>query len=230
MPSPGYPGTATIRAVTLALDGTLCRYCESADTLLDRAFEQVGVEPFFTAAEYHDRVGRYLDATDTRAELREDCFADLAERRDRDRRVGRRVAAAYATMRDHADVEPLPGALAAVDRLAAAYPLALVTNGPPEIQTQKLRTLNLANRFDVTVHAGYDTLAKPDPAPFIDAVHGLGLPPASVVHVGDSVRVDVWGADAAGMQTALLGNEGAGPTRPHYTLASMRDLADPPWI
>jgi putative hydrolase of the HAD superfamily len=229
MPSHGVPGTATVRAVTLDLDGTLCRYRESAATLLDRAFRTVGVDPLFTAAEYRERRHRYLDGTDTRAELREACFADMAEHRGHDPAVGRRVAAAYGGLREHGDVEPLPGALAAVDRLAEEYPLALVTNGPPEIQAPKLATLGLDDAFDDRVHAGYDTLAKPDPAPFIDAVSALGVPPASVVHVGNSVHADVWGADAAGMQTALLDGEEADHTRPHYRLASMADLVDPPW-
>jgi putative hydrolase of the HAD superfamily len=118
---------------------------------------------------------------------------------------------------------------AAVDRLAAAYPLALVTNGAPEIQARKLETLGLTDTFDSVVHAGYDTLAKPDPAPFIDAVTALGVPPASVVHVGNSVHADVWGADAAGMQTALLRGGETDHTRPHYLLASITDLQDPPW-
>jgi putative hydrolase of the HAD superfamily len=229
MPHGGVPGTASVRAVTLGLDGTLCRYRESAETLLERAFERTGVDPFFTAAAYRERAGRYLDGTDTRAELREACFADIAERRGRERAVGRRVATVYAGLRDHGDVEPLPGALGAVERLAGSYPLALVTNGAPEIQAQKLSTLGLEGAFDVRVHAGYDTLAKPDPAPFIDAVRRLEVPPASAVHVGDSVRADVWGADAAGMQTALLDGHEERPPRPHYRLASMRDLADPPW-
>jgi putative hydrolase of the HAD superfamily len=223
-----------VEAVTLDIDRTLCEYRRSTADLLAEAFAEVGVEPFFTAEEYRSRMFRYVPRTDTKAELREACFVDLAEERGHDRAVGRRVAAVHTRLRDHTAVDPIPGAPAAVEALAERYPLAVVTNGAPEIQTPKLETLGLTGVFETVVHAGYDTLAKPDPAPFLDALDALGSAAPATVHVGDG-RDDVLGADAAGMRTAWLRREGARDatgrpgTRPHFELGSMHDLVDPPW-
>jgi len=224
-----------VEAVTLDIDRTLCEYRRSTADLLAEAFDTVGVDPFFTAGEYRDRMFRYVPRTDTKAELREACFADLAAERGHDRAVGRRVAAVHTNLRDHRDVEPVPGAREAVAALAERYPLAVVTNGAPENQAPKLDELGLADRFETVVHAGYDTLAKPDPAPFLDALDALGTAAPATVHVGDG-RDDVLGADAAGMRTAWLRRSdaeldatGRPGTRPHFELGSMRELLDPPW-
>jgi putative hydrolase of the HAD superfamily len=219
-----------VAAVTLDIDRTLCAYRRPSADLLAEAFERVGVEPFFEAREYHRRMFRYVPRTETKAELREACFADLAEERGLDRSVGRRVAVAHTRLRDHRAVDPVPGALAAVEALGRRYPLAVVTNGAPEIQQPKLAELGLTDAFETVVHAGYDTLAKPDPAPFMDALDALGTSAPATVHVGDSDD-DVLGADAAGMRTAWLRREGRDPpsTRPHFVLDSMADLVDPPW-
>jgi putative hydrolase of the HAD superfamily len=219
-----------VQAVTLDIDRTLCEYRRPTGELLAAAFDRVGVEPFFDAADYRERLFRYVPRTDTKAELREECFGDLAEARGHDRAVGRRVAVAHTRLRDHRDVTPVPGAPGAVERLAERYPLAVVTNGAPETQTPKLEALGLADAFETVVHAGYDTLAKPDPAPFLDALDALGTPAPATVHVGDAGD-DVLGADAAGMRTAWLRRDGDPPpgTRPHFELDSMHDLHDPPW-
>jgi putative hydrolase of the HAD superfamily len=223
-----------VEAVTLDIDRTLCEYHRSTEDLLAAAFDEVGVEPFFSAREYRDRMFRYVPRTDTKAELREACFADLAEERGHDRAVGRRVAAVHTGLRDHREVDPVPGAREAVAALAERYPLAVVTNGSPEMQTPKLDELGLADAFETVVHAGYDTLAKPDPAPFLDALDALGTSAPATVHVGDG-RDDVLGADAAGMRTAWLRREdeadatGRPGARPHFELGSMHDLVEPPW-
>lgn len=222
-------GTA-IEAVFLDLDGTICEYRQSTADLLAQSFDDLGIEPFFTATEYREQLFSQVVTDETKAERREQAFVDLAERRDRDPSVGRRLAAVYAGRRDHSDVEPLPGALAAVESLGAAYDLALVTNGGPEMQDPKLRTLGIADDFDLVVYAGYDTAPKPEPGPFHEAMYSLGVAPGRVVHVGNAVRTDVWGADAAGIRAALLDWDGEDPpTAPDYRLGSMHDLQDPPW-
>lgn len=222
-------GNAT-EAVFMDLDGTICEYRRSTEELLSRAFDELGVEPFFTADEYREQLFSQVVTDETKAERREQAFGSLAERRDRDPSVGRRLAALYAGLRDHGDVEALPGALAAVDSLGAAHDLALVTNGGPEMQDPKLRALGIADAFDLIVYAGYDTAPKPEPGPFHEAMYTLEVSPGKVVHVGNSIRTDVWGADAAGIRAALLDRDGTDPpTAPEYRLESMHDLQDPPW-
>ncbi|WP_299270018.1 HAD family hydrolase [Halorientalis sp.] len=216
-------------AVFLDLDGTLCEYRRSRAELLATAFDELGVDRFFTPAEYRNKLFMQVVTDETRAERREMAFAALAEESGRDPAVGRRLAALYASMRDHSDVEPLPGALAALDSLGEAYDLALVANGGPETQDPKLDALGIRDVFDVIVYGGYDTAPKPEPGPFHEALYALDTAPRRAVHVGDTVHKDVRGADGAGIQAALL-TDGSEPTStPDYVLSSMADLENPPW-
>ncbi|WP_255148823.1 HAD family hydrolase [Halorarius halobius] len=216
-------------AVLFDVDDTLCRYRRSGGELLEAAFDDAGVDPFFDVEAYHRRYGEFMADTDGVAELRRACFATLAEERGRDPEVGRAVADAFAAERDHRAVDPLPGAREAVDRLAEDHAVGVVTNGDPGMQSQKLEGLGLADAFEVVVHAGYDAPAKPDPEPFRRALSTLDVTPERAVHVGNSLTSDVAGAHNAGLGAAWL-DQGVDPDpQPHYVLDSMRDLHAPPW-
>lgn len=219
----------SVEAVTLDLDGTLCEYRESSAELLARSFDQLDVEPFFTAEEYRQQLYVQVVTDETKAERREEAFTTLAERADHGSKLGRQLATVYASMRDHADVKPLPGAVEAVEYLRDRYALGLVTNGGPETQDPKLSTLGIADAFDEVVYGGYDTAPKPEPAPFHDAIRALDARPRRVIHVGNSVESDVWGADAAGIGAALVSTENQHMTAPDYLLGSLGELTPPPW-
>ena len=165
---------APVDAVCFDLDDTLCAYRRTGAELLDIAFADAGVEPFFTVEDYHARYAEFVADSDGVADLREACFAAIAADRGRDPAAGRAVARAYAAERDHRAVRPLPGAREAVARLSADHSLALVTNGSAPMQSRKLDALGLADAFETVVHAGYDTPPKPEPDPFHRALADLG--------------------------------------------------------
>lgn len=221
--------TTPVETVLFDIDDTLCEYRRSGREVLAGAFETVGVEPFFDIDAYESRYGEFVDATDTVADLRAECFTAIADERGRDPALGRAVAEAYATERDHRDVRALPGALAAVEGLAEEYRVGVVTNGAPGMQAKKLASLGLTDAFETVVHAGYDAPSKPDPEPFHRALSTLDGDPASTVHIGNSLASDVAGARAAGIRAVWL-DDGTDPTPiPEYTLSSMAELANPPW-
>jgi putative hydrolase of the HAD superfamily len=75
-------------------------------------------------------------------------------------------------------------------------------------------------------------VAKPDPAIFRIALDALGVPAGqTVLHVGDSLRYDVAGAHAAGLQPVHMDPYGFCPVpggHPHVrSLAELADLARP---
>ncbi len=220
------------RAVLFDLDDTLCTYRRGGGELLEAAFDRVGVDPIFTVHEYHERYPEFVDDSDGVRDLRRACFAALAADAGRDPEVGRAVARAFADERDHGNVDPLPGAAEAVERLADEYRLGLVTNGGPEMQSRKLSALGLADAFETVVYAGYDVPAKPAPDPFDRALETLSTAPERAVHVGNSLSSDVAGANAAGVASAWLGDDrpddDLDPT-PDYRLTALRELLDPPW-
>lgn len=215
--------------VLFDVDDTLCTYRRDAAAVLDAAFAAVGVEPFFEASAYHDRYAEFVDETDGIEDLRRECFAAIAADDGRDPAVGRAVADAFARERDHTNVEPLPGSLAAVETLAADHRIGVVTNGAPEMQAAKLRGLGLADAFETVVHAGYDARAKPHPEPFERALDALDTPADRAVHVGNSLSSDVAGAHAAGVASAWLDAGTTPEPTPTYTLSSMGELTRPPW-
>jgi folylpolyglutamate synthase/dihydrofolate synthase/REG-2-like HAD superfamily hydrolase len=67
-----------------------------------------------------------------------------------------------------------------------------------------LAKLDLDQYFDVIIVSAETGHHKPAPEIFRDAAGQLQVPPASILHVGDSRREDVEGAQAAGFQALLL--------------------------
>lgn len=224
-----------VDAVLFDVDDTLCEYRRGADELLAAAFEAVGVEPYFDVRAYYDAYEDLVDDSRDMDDLRERCFERLSRERGRDPSVGVAVAEAYARERDHGNVRPLPGAVDAVERAATDHHVGVVTNGAPAMQRRKLAALGLADAFETTVYAGYETPAKPAAEPFERALADLGVAADRAVHVGNSLVSDVPGARAAGLRAAWLARNGADvppdlDPKPDYRLGSMRELADPPWL
>jgi putative hydrolase of the HAD superfamily len=98
----------------------------------------------------------------------------------------------------------LPGAIELVARLAAAVPVALVTNGPPDIQWLKIEQAGIASYLSAVVISGETGFGKPDPASFGRALELLDVPPEGAVMVGDSWERDVTGALAVGMRAVWI--------------------------
>ena len=217
----------TYEAVLFDVDDTLCRYRRTGDELLAAAFERTGADPFIALEEYHDRYPEFVDNSDSVIDLRAQCFAAIAEEKGRDPSVGRRIAAVYADERDHGNVEPLAGVESALGAVGDR-PLGVVTNGAPAMQSAKLEALGLADAFDVVVHAGYDTPAKPSPAPFEAALSALSVRPEQAVHVGNSLRSDVAGARAAGVGAVWLAEEADPSTvpdpEPDHAISTLSEL------
>jgi len=82
-------------------------------------------------------------------------------------------------------------------------------------------------RVGVVVDSGRVGVSKPDPAIFRIALDGLGVPPSrAVLHVGDSLRYDVTGALAAGLQPVHLDPHGFCPAPDgHPHVRALAELA-----
>jgi putative hydrolase of the HAD superfamily len=224
--------TDAVDAVLFDLDDTLCEYRRTSGELLRESFDAVGVEPFFDVTEYYAAYERIVndDDHDGMRELRERCFADLADEYGYSRDLAYAMADHYAESRDHTNVDPLPGAAAAVDALAGEYDLGVVTNGAPEMQAEKLSALDFADVFQTVVYAGYDTPAKPEPDAYHAALADLDVTTDRAVHVGNSLDTDVPGAHNAGVRSAWLSDGTPDPEPvPHYTVDRLDELATPPW-
>lgn len=119
-----------------------------------------------------------------------------------------RIVEAYA-----AEVRPAPGAAELLGRLSAAgVRLALVSNGPVDMQRAALRNLGFERHFRAVLISGDRDVAARKPAAriFSLACTGLESVPERTLMIGDNPEADIAGALGYGMHAVLIGSEQAG--------------------
>jgi putative hydrolase of the HAD superfamily len=104
----------------------------------------------------------------------------------------------------------------ALKRLHRDWCLGVVTNGLPAVQAGKVDALGLRPLVDTIVFAEEHGTrrGKPDRAPFVAALHRLGVAPARAVFVGDDDHCDLFGAARVGLRTVFFGGYRRGPIEP----------------
>src|SRR5699024_2359802 len=188
------------------LDFTLCKRCWLPESVLTDAFEAVGVTPYVTAADMFAAAGE-AGTAENDVEFYTLCLEAAARRVGVTPKRAAAVARSYHDAIDYADVEFREGAkkvLRAIDT-----PIGLVTNGSEKTQRAKLAALGITDAFDTLVFADPENGVKPDPYPFERALSALDVTPDSAVHIGDSPRADVAGANAMGIRSIWLPTNGA---------------------
>jgi putative hydrolase of the HAD superfamily len=120
----------------------------------------------------------------------------------------------------------LEGAAELVHTLEGRCRLALLTNGPADIQRLKLDGTGLAASFRTVVISGEVGIGKPDPDIFALTLREIGAKPESAVMVGDSWERDVLGALDAGLPAVWVSGGRPPPEkRPNITVvASVGEL------
>jgi len=88
--------------------------------------------------------------------------------------------------------------------LARDHHLALLTNGAPDLQREKLSRTTLARHFETIVISLEVGVAKPDPRAFEIALARLGVEKRDALMVGDSLARDIEGAHRAGLHAIWI--------------------------
>ncbi len=101
------------------------------------------------------------------------------------------------------DIELYPDVVPALDRLAPRFKLGLLSNGNsyPE-------RCGLEGRFVFVVFSQDVRIQKPDRRIFEITAEKAGCTLDELLHVGDSLENDVWGANEAGAQSVWLNRAG----------------------
>lgn len=108
---------------------------------------------------------------------------------------------AYQTALKHIQLfSGLPGTLT---RLSRCFEIGIITNGPAQIQRDKLRQLQIQHyvhpdHIFISEELG---IAKPDPSIFTTWAHQVGIKANEAVYVGDNASLDMTSAKHAGWQT-----------------------------
>jgi HAD superfamily hydrolase (TIGR01509 family) len=114
--------------------------------------------------------------------------------------VVRRMLARYAER-----LPLLDGAVEAVGRVAARWPLGLASSSNRELIDLVLDRAGLAPHFRVTVSSEEVARGKPAPDVYLEAARRLGADPAACAAVEDS-RSGIRAARAAGMRVVAVPN------------------------
>ena len=117
----------------------------------------------------------------------------------------------------------------ALEDLRQTHSLALVTNGAPDLQREKIEGADLARYFEVVTISGEEGIGKPDERIFALTLERLAVPPQAAVMVGDSLRRDIAGAQRAGLKAIWVNRAGASlgeGHRPDAQVADLRRLRD----
>lgn len=114
---------------------------------------------------------------------------------------------------------------------AAGHRLALITNGPRELQRRKIARFGLAGYFDAVVIEGEFGAGKPDARVFAHALEVTGVLPGDAWHVGDNLYADIAGAQAAGIHAVWIHRDRLelGPDAhavPDRVIAHLREMHD----
>lgn len=118
------------------------------------------------------------------------------------------------------ELPTLPGAVAAVQRLAARWPLGLASSSPRRLIDASLATLGIADLFVATVSTEEVAAGKPAPDGYVRACELLGVDPARAVAIEDSSN-GLRSAAAAGMAVIAVPHEAFPPADDALALAAV---------
>ena len=94
-----------------------------------------------------------------------------------------------------------PNARETLTYLKDRYRLAILSNGFPEVQEQKLRNTKLGTFFKHKLYSADLGVMKPDPQIFYKAMARAGVRAAEAAYVGDSYEDDIESAKKVGWKT-----------------------------
>jgi len=160
---------------------------------------------------------------------RERCWTDALRPLVKDGLVGELATeldtAFRAALRTHC--RPYDDVVPMLQQVSRSYALAVLTNGPHDVQREKLRASGLERFFPVTIASGEIGFGKPDPRFFSTAIERLGIRVDEAIAIGDSFERDVVGARNAGLRCIWLNRERravSGNVVPDHEIVSLRQI------
>ncbi len=240
------------KVVVFDLDDTLCGYWQAAKHGLKRAFEvhsETGKSADEMLALWADEFSglvkelgqprwyvKYCQSGETtRRELMKRVLARLDIR---DAQLVQDMSDTYYIER-HGALELFPESIEVLDALKGGFRLAMITNGPADIQRQEIETLQIGHYFDPILIEGEMGMGKPNPEVMSKLEKLTSAEGGEILMVGNSFGHDVKPAQAAGWRTAWIRRSTdvapssktglpeelpPGAIPPDYTIADLREL------
>lgn len=114
-----------------------------------------------------------------------------------------------------------------IKNLSHHYKLALLTNGAPDLQREKIAASGLESFFSAIAISGEHGIGKPEPAIFHRLLEELQVKPQAALMIGNSLERDIAGAHAAGIRSVwmrLPGTHEEHEIKPDFTITKLEEL------
>ena len=114
-----------------------------------------------------------------------------------------------------------------LDELRKQYQLALVSNGAPGLQREKLNGSGLAHYFAIVIISGEIGIGKPDPKLFEITLEKLRVKPNEAVVIGNARGTDILGAKNANIKAIWLNRDNSdydSDVIPDFQIAKLNQL------
>ncbi|MEI6321608.1 MAG: HAD family hydrolase [bacterium] len=121
----------------------------------------------------------------------------------------------------------LPGAREMVAQLSTDYKIALLTNGAPDLQREKIEATGLGEFFKAIAVSGEYGVGKPKPEIFERLLAELEVTSDEAVMVGNSLERDIAGARNAGIRSIWIrvpGSEEHAEVVPDFTIVALHEI------
>lgn len=121
----------------------------------------------------------------------------------------------------------LPGARELIAQLSANYKIALLTNGAPDLQREKIEATGLKEYFQAIAVSGEHGVGKPRPEIFHRLLEELGVSAEEAIMVGNSLERDIAGARNAHIRSIWIrvpGSEEHAEVAPDYTITALSEI------
>lgn len=193
---------SAVRAIVFDLDDTLYPEREFAFSGYAAVAAAFAERLDLSAGELNRRLGRLFDTPD-RGRVFNVILTEAGAGSGFDERLAEMIAAFRhhkPTIQLHADAE------AALTRFAGPYRVGLISDGPLQMQRNKVEALALADRMDeiiLTDEWGRD-FWKPHPRAFEEMARRLKVEPGSCLYVADNSSKDFVAPNALGWRTVLV--------------------------
>lgn len=207
--------------VLFDLDDTLCDHHTSLRLRLRYAFQM--------AMARHESVDldELVESSAHEAIAGTAHFAELLRQRGIDDPAEvRRATERYASDRFRG-LELFSESLDVVATVSRYTQVGMITNGPSQIQRDKIRLLKIGELFPIILVSEEEGVWKPDPDIFARAVTRAGVVASDAMYIGDSPEHDMAGAQAAGLISVWINRrerEWPGGPPPDYEITDLRQL------
>lgn len=118
-----------------------------------------------------------------------------------------------------------PGLLEMLEALQKqGLKLAIITNGPGQLQMDSIHALGIETYFNVILVSGIEGIAKPDPRLFEKALSALSIKAHEALYIGDHPENDVAAAQAVGMKAVWVENPYGHAPNADFTIRHLQEL------